>query len=118
MAKESGIQNTWYGIRCWKVYAQGFASGWAGIMRYGAMYWTPLIVFFIIKGRSSTAGASPDELKHAGMPQSPSCCQTQAVSSGNEHESCKMTVAAAFAASHPVRIAVVLYELTNLLDGR
>ncbi|CAK0757688.1 hypothetical protein CVIRNUC_002561 [Coccomyxa viridis] len=66
MAKESGIQSTWYGIRCWKVYAQGFASGWAGIMRYGAMYWTPLIVFFIIKGRSSAAGASADELKHAG----------------------------------------------------
>ena len=68
MAKETGIQSTWYGIRCWKVYAQGFASGWAGIMRYGAMYWTPLIVFFIIKGRSSGAGASTDELKHAGMP--------------------------------------------------
>ena len=68
MAKETGIQSTWYGIGCWKVYAQGFASGWAGIMRYGAMYWTPLIVFFIIKGRSSGAGASTDELKHAGMP--------------------------------------------------
>lgn len=68
MAKEVGIQNTWYGISCWKVYAQGFASGWAGIMRYGALYWTPLIVFFIIKGRSSAQGASPDELKHAGKP--------------------------------------------------
>jgi hypothetical protein len=76
MTKESGAQSTWYGITCWKVYAQGFASGWAGIMRYGAMYWTPLIVFFIIKGRSSTAGASADELKHAGaisLPVTPFC---------------------------------------------
>lgn len=68
MAKESGTQNTWYGITCWKVYAQGLASGWAGIMRYGAMYWTPLIVFFIMKGRSSAEGASSEELKHAGTP--------------------------------------------------
>ena len=66
MAKESGIQSTWYGITCWKVYAQGLASGWAGIMRYGAMFWTPLIVFFIMKGRSSSQGASSEELKHAG----------------------------------------------------
>ena len=76
MTKESGAQSTWYGITCWKVYAQGFASGWAGIMRYGAMYWTPLIVFFIIKGPSSTAGASADELKHAGaisLPVLPFC---------------------------------------------
>ena len=27
MAKDSGIQSTWYGITCWKVYAQGLASG-------------------------------------------------------------------------------------------
>ncbi|CAL5227240.1 g10165 [Coccomyxa viridis] len=66
MAKDSGIQSTWYGITCWKVYAQGLASGWAGIMRYGAMFWTPLIVFFIMKGRSSSEGASSEELKHAG----------------------------------------------------
>ena len=66
MAKDSGIQSTWYGITCWKVYAQGLASGWAGIMRYGAMYWTPLIVFFIMRGRSSSQGVSPEELKHAG----------------------------------------------------
>lgn len=66
MAKESGAQSTLYGICCWKVWAQGFGSGWAGIMRYGAMYWTPLIVFFIIHGRSSAAGASPEEVKTSG----------------------------------------------------
>lgn len=66
MAKDSGVQSTWYGITCWKVYAQGLASGWAGIMRYGAMFWTPLIVFFIMNGRSSSQGASAEELKHAG----------------------------------------------------
>ena len=73
MAKESGIQNTWYGITCWKVYAQGLASGWAGIMRYGAMFWTPLIVFFIMKGRSSSEGASSEELKHAGRAHAAPC---------------------------------------------
>ncbi len=81
MAKDSGIQSTWYGITCWKVYAQGLASGWAGIMRYGAMFWTPLIVFFIMKGRSSSQGASSEELKHAGKPRAPSlppCCQPSA----------------------------------------
>lgn len=37
-----------YGMRCWKVWAQGLASGFAGIMRYGAMYWTPLIINSLI----------------------------------------------------------------------
>lgn len=33
---EGGEQSTMHGVRCWKVWAQGFGSGWAGIMRYGA----------------------------------------------------------------------------------
>jgi len=44
MLTDGGEQSTMYGVRCWKVWAQGFGSGWAGIMRYGAMYWTPLII--------------------------------------------------------------------------
>ena len=28
-------QSTWYGVTCWKVWAQGVGSGFAGIMRYG-----------------------------------------------------------------------------------
>lgn len=43
-----------YGMRCWKVWAQGLASGFAGIMRYGAMYWTPLIINSLVpKNRTS-----------------------------------------------------------------
>ncbi|KAK9915973.1 hypothetical protein WJX75_006795 [Coccomyxa subellipsoidea] len=66
MAKEGGEQSTMDGIRCWKVWAQGFGSGWAGIMRYGAMYWTPLIVFSIIKGKSAASGATPEQVKVSG----------------------------------------------------
>jgi hypothetical protein len=66
MAKEGSGQSTMDGIRCWKVWAQGFGSGWAGIMRYGAMYWTPLIVFSIIKGKSAASGATPEQVKVSG----------------------------------------------------
>lgn len=30
MSRDGGEQSTWYGITCWKVWAQGFGSGWAG----------------------------------------------------------------------------------------
>lgn len=30
MTRDGGEQSTWYGIACWKVWAQGFGSGWAG----------------------------------------------------------------------------------------
>lgn len=66
MAADTGAQNWLYGIKCWKVYAQGFGSGWAGIMRYGAQYWTPLIVFFILEGKPGAAGASAQQLKNGG----------------------------------------------------
>ncbi|BDA43829.1 Putative tartrate transporter [Coccomyxa sp. Obi] len=66
MGKEGGGQSTMDGIRCWKVWAQGFGSGWAGIMRYGAMYWTPLIVFFIMKGGSAATEATPEQVKVSG----------------------------------------------------
>ena len=72
MGKEGGGQTTMDGIRCWKVWAQGFGSGWAGIMRYGAMYWTPLIVFSIIKGKSAASGATPEQVKVSGC--SPALC--------------------------------------------
>ncbi len=73
MGKEGGGQSTMDGIRCWKVWAQGFGSGWAGIMRYGAMYWTPLIVFFIMKGGSAASEATPEQVKVSGAtPQTPS----------------------------------------------
>ena len=48
--EESGVQDSSYGLLCWKVWAQGFGSGLIGIARYGAMYWTPLIVLSIIGG--------------------------------------------------------------------
>jgi len=67
MAEDSGAQNWGYGVRCWKVWAQGFGSGWAGIMRYGAQFWTPLIVYSILKGRSTSQGASAEELRNAGL---------------------------------------------------
>lgn len=65
MAKDTGGQKWTYGLICWKVWAQGIGSGWAGILRYGAMYWTPLIVFSIVYGQQSptekdTAGKSRD----------------------------------------------------------
>jgi hypothetical protein len=66
MVKGIGAQSMLDGICCWKVYAQGFGSGWAGIMRYGAMYWTPLIVCFILDGCSSGAGTSPEVVKISG----------------------------------------------------
>lgn len=50
MEEESGVQDSSYGLLCWKVWAQGFGSGLIGIARYGAMYWTPLIVLSIIGG--------------------------------------------------------------------
>lgn len=68
MGKEGGGQTTMDGIRCWKVWAQGFGSGWAGIMRYGAMYWTPLIVFFIMKGGGAATEATPEQVKVSGVP--------------------------------------------------
>lgn len=66
MLREGGTQSAWYGMCCWKVWAQGFGSGWAGIMRYGAMYWTPLIVFSIIKRPDADAGATPEDVRVSG----------------------------------------------------
>lgn len=34
MTREGGEQSTWYGITCWKVWAQGFGSGWAGVLAF------------------------------------------------------------------------------------
>ena len=83
MGKEGGGQSTMDGIRCWKVWAQGFGSGWAGIMRYGAMYWTPLIVFFIMKGGRAATEATPEQVKVSGAPIDPdsavSCCTGNAL---------------------------------------
>ena len=39
MSAEGGEQSTAFGLRCWKVWAQGLGSGWAGIMRYGESAW-------------------------------------------------------------------------------
>jgi hypothetical protein len=66
MTADTGAQSWLYGIRSWKVYAQGFGSGWAGIMRYGAQYWTPLIVYFILRGKPTAAGASAQDIKNGG----------------------------------------------------
>ena len=55
MKKEAGEQGWVHGLTCWKVWAQGFGSGWAGILRYGAMYWTPLIVYSIVNGQDDTS---------------------------------------------------------------
>ena len=57
MAKDTGHQHWTHGLTCWKVWAQGFGSGWAGILRYGAMYWTPLIVYSIVYGDDDPAQA-------------------------------------------------------------
>lgn len=57
MEKETGDQHWTYGLTCWKVWAQGFGSGWAGILRYGAMYWTPLIVYAIVYGKDDPSQA-------------------------------------------------------------
>lgn len=67
MTRGSGEQTTWYGITCWKVWAQGFGSGWAGIMRYGAMYWTPLIVYAIRNGSRVPSTSTADESSRGAM---------------------------------------------------
>lgn len=51
--KGTGEQHWVHGITCWKVWAQGLGSGCTGILRYGGMYWTPLIVYAIVYGRDS-----------------------------------------------------------------
>jgi MFS family permease len=66
MSRDGGEQSTWYGITCWKVWAQGFGSGWAGIMRYGAMYWTPLIVYAIRNGSRVPSG-DPEQASRGAM---------------------------------------------------
>lgn len=51
MEKQTGEQGVSYVLKCWKIYAQGLGSGWAGILRFGAMYWTPLICYSIVYGQ-------------------------------------------------------------------
>ena len=67
MAAETGAQGWWYGVRSWKVWAQGFGSGWTGIMGYGAMYWTPLIVHYILAGKLGP-GTTKRNLNRQGAP--------------------------------------------------
>lgn len=68
MKKEVGEQHWTHGITCWKVWAQGFGSGWAGILRYGAMYWTPLIVYSIVNGSDEPG------LPHTAAKSELRCC--------------------------------------------
>lgn len=70
MAADTGAQGWWYGVRSWKVWAQGFGSGWTGIMGYGAMYWTPLIVHFILQGKLGH-GTSKRDINRQGAPARP-----------------------------------------------
>lgn len=67
MAADTGAQGWWYGVRSWKVWAQGFGSGWTGIMGYGAMYWTPLIVHYILQGKLGP-GTTKRDLNRQGAP--------------------------------------------------
>lgn len=76
MAKETGEQGWWDGPRNWKVWAQGFGSGWGGIMGFGALYWTPLITYYIIRGQSSAHGATAEEIRSGGAPLQTSCSAT------------------------------------------
>ncbi len=69
MEKETGDQHWTHGLTCWKVWAQGFGSGWAGILRYGAMYWTPLIVYAIVYGKDDPSQAHTAAKSEPGVPK-------------------------------------------------